>query len=212
MAKEILNEQAFEELMEINDSVLEALEDGELPDEELFSQIYYIAPNEYFIAQLVDTINGGRGFLSQSINIDETDDEIPIDWYTSLTCNCFGGEDWEFDFRMKFAGVCFEDWFEEDEEITEEYIKFIKEARKVSLRIRAYFDHPVEVFNALSRVIFDARNMVYKLYAEIVEGRKVQHQYNRNTTVEELIKKAFGDVGYTLKIGEAFDSAEIDNE
>jgi len=206
------NMNAYRELMNLNDEVLEALEDGELPEEETFSLIYYISPSQYFVEQLVDTINGGRGFMSQSINIDETDDEIPIDWYTSFTCNYYGAETFEFDFRMKFAGVCFEDWFEDGEEIPENYIKFINEARKISIRIRAYFDSVVEVFNALSHVIVEARDRAYKLYAEIVEGREQGYQLERNLTVQNLIEAAYGDVGYNLIIGEVFDSVVAEDK
>lgn len=212
MKRTVKDEKSYHKLMKLNDEVLEALEDGELPDEEYFSNIFYISPKQYFIDQFIDTLNGGRGFICQSINIDETNDEIPVDWYTSLSCNCYGGEDFEFDFRMKFAGVCFEDWFDDSEDIPDEYIAFINEARKISLRIRAYFQHPVEVFNALSHVIFDARNMVYKLYGEIVEGRKVNHQPARDLTVQNLIEMAYGDIGYKLTIGEAFDSIGAKSE
>ena len=208
MERKIINQEAYDELMTLNEEVKKSITKKKLPND-LFTGIKLIN-SEYF---LKNVLKKREGSLRRAINLRDNLGgwEIDVDWHATISLAYYGeGFDGRFDLCFVDFGLraLIRDWSEICEEdgylgpASRDFIRSLEqvvERAHQELRFVTSFncETEAEFLTAISSTIYTAKEQLLELFAEITK-EPYDKQEEQNKTVINLIQTALGDLPYII--------------
>lgn len=207
MDRTIINQEAYQELTEINEQVKQHILKKKLPGT-LFTGIEIIDPCKEFIRKVFKKQDSCYRW---AVNLSDSMDgwEIDIDWHATLTSSFYPQG-----FNSRFE-LCFVDFgiraiiremtemimadgyfFDEDRELLRK-LEQIKKRAHQDLRFITHIaaETETEFLEAIAYTIYTARGQLLELFGEL--GLPYTPQAERNEKVSGLLIQAFGALPYS---------------
>lgn len=208
MEREIINQEAYDELMTLNEEVKKSIAKKKLPND-LFTGIKLIN-SEYF---LKNVLKKREGSFRRAINLSDHIGgwEIDIDWHATISL-----AEYSEGFSGRF-NLCFVDFglralisdmsevgdgdgylYSEDRDFLRKLEQVVERAHQ-ELRFITEFncETEAEFLTAISSTIYTAKEQLLELFGEITK-KPYDKQQEQNKTVINLIQTAFGDLPYII--------------